>query len=749
MIRGLLLCWPLLCGAADWTDDLLQQPVAPSYWPAPDGRQILFASVDPFADKPAPAVQLLGQAFHPDWPLELSQLQYQELQLAQISTDGVRLESLTLPGPVVDFQWSPDSQQLAVVILQQQKTGPQLRLWRYLPRQQLWQQWPAPALSGHGGKPLMVWAGDQLIIRTTQQMDSCDSTTGQAIHKKSVRLTSQQRLYRDLVDTPERHCQFVQARQQQLLLLSAQGQAQALDSGLIENFSLSPNGRYLLVSKITQPLAAGLKLAQQGRDYQVIDLSAQQQLQPLPPQQAQSIRGDEAPPGARLVQWRADQPATLTYAERAETTLPADTLKQRVAPFAQPATVLVHIPQRLFRWISDTRGELVLAGWSKQQQQMSWYLWHQQTLEELSRFDYRQQQADPGLPYSLDGPDGRSVLIRGPAGELWFQRPDGIRSQARPGQSLHRDNEHSLWRPLYWPDPAKPQQMLAFSASPGRQQQFWWVTGPATDLQAWPVISWQPAQSATVPSAVTISAAALQGQLYLPSAQCPKPMAVLAWLYPDPKAPPLDAVMSPASPFFALRQCVAVLDLAGAEVSDAESLLTLVHRHPALDPQRVVLMGHSYGANAVIELLAQSGRFAGGIARSGAYNRTLTPLGYQLQPQPLWQQTAAYLQASPLLRADRVRSPVLLVHGEADQNPGTLPLQSEQLFMVLQHQQQDAELLMLPTEGHHYQQRQNLKTLLHVQSDWLARVLRTPAAVPPGKTEQQAKENADGSNAPD
>lgn len=746
MIRGLLLCWPLMCNAAaDWTDALLQQPVVPSYWPAPDGRQILLASVDPFADKPAPAVQLLGQAFHPDWPLELSQPLYQRLQLAHISTNGVRLDLLTLPGPVVDFQWSADSSQLAVVILQQQSSGAQLRLWRYLPKQQHWQQWPAPPLSGHGGKPLLVWAGDQLIIRTAQQTASCELSKTQAVHKKSVNQSSQQRLYRDLVDTPQRHCQFIQARQQQLLLLSGTGQQQPLDSGLIHSFSVSPDGQYLLVSKITQPLAAGLKLDHQGRDYHVIHLSSRQQVQQLPAQQAQAIRGDEAPAGARLVQWRADQPATLLFTERGERGQPSDMIKQWSAPFQQPATAVLQLPQRLYRWFSDSRGGLVLAGWNKQQQQMSWYLWQELQLAELIRFDYRQQQADPGLPYSLDGPDGRTVLIRGPADELWFQRSDGIRLHARPGQSLQAEDARSPWRPLYWPDPAKPEQMLAFSDSPAYQQQFWWVTAPATGQRAWPLASWRPGKATTLPAAVALSALQLQGHLYLPSAQCRQPLAVLAWLYPDPKVPQLDAVMSPLSPFFALRQCVAVLDLAGVEVPDAAELLALVRRHPALDPQRVVLMGHSYGANAVIELLAQSGHFAGGIARSGAYNRTLTPLGYQRQPQPLWQQTAAYLQESPLLRADRVRSPVLLVHGDADQNPGTLPLQSEQLFMVLQHQGLDAELLMLPAEGHQYQQRKNLQTLLHVQSEWLARVTDLPASVQ--QSDQQNKDNVDGSNA--
>lgn len=728
MIRWLLLLLlSFACHASqDWTEQMFQRPVTPLYWPSPDGQHILLATVDAYADKPAAQLQLLGQSFHPAWPMELSQQLYRQLQIARISPHGVALETLQLPGPVADFQWSADSRQLAVVVLEHQPTGAQLRLWRYLPNERLWQQWPSPPLSAHGGKPLVVWAADQLIVRTALPSAACETAPSQVVWKKTVQQQSLHRLYRDLVDTPLRQCQFVQARQQQLLSLSAQGHTQHLTSGLIDTMSVSPDGHYLLVSTLSQPLAAGLKLTQQGRDYQLISLKDRQSFRPLPAQQPQAIRADQAPSGARQVQWRADRPASLVFAQTVNAEQPSDSLWQVSAPFTQAAQPLLQLPQRLYRWFSDRQGGLVLAGWTHHQQQMSWYLWQEQRLTELKRFNYRDNAADPGLPYHLELPDGRTELVRSAAGVFWFLRPDGQRFFASAAQTLQPQQQDQQWRPLYWPDPEKPQQMLAFSNEPGRQDRYWWLGSQANAESAQPVVDWLAADALRLPAAVDLSLAGVQGRLYLPSAQCPKPFPVLVWLYPDPKVAPLEAVLSPESPFFALRQCVAVLDLAGVAVQ-SNTLLRLVARHPALDVQRIVLMGHSYGANAVIELLAQSDRFAGGIARSGAYNRTLTPLGFQRQPEPIWQQTTAYLQASPLIRADRIRAPVLLVHGERDQNPGTLPLQSEQLFMVLQHQQQDAELLLLPAEGHHYQQRTNLRELLRVQADWLARVTALPA----------------------
>jgi dipeptidyl aminopeptidase/acylaminoacyl peptidase len=134
------------------------------------------------------------------------------------------------------------------------------------------------------------------------------------------------------------------------------------------------------------------------------------------------------------------------------------------------------------------------------------------------------------------------------------------------------------------------------------------------------------------------------------------------------------------------------------------------------DPERVAIGGHSYGAYTAASLLAHSRLFRAGIAESGAYNRTLTPFGFQGERRQLWDARDAYVALSPFLFADRIEAPLLLIHGEVDENPGTHPLQSERLFHALQGLGKTARLVLLPAEGHRYAARE---TVLHVLAEWL------------------------------
>lgn len=134
------------------------------------------------------------------------------------------------------------------------------------------------------------------------------------------------------------------------------------------------------------------------------------------------------------------------------------------------------------------------------------------------------------------------------------------------------------------------------------------------------------------------------------------------------------------------------------------------------DPERVGIGGHSYGAYTATSLLAHSRLFQAGIAESGAYNRTLTPFGFQGERRHLWDASEAYIALSPFVHANRIEAPLLLIHGELDENPGTHPMQSERLFHALQGLGKTARLVMLPGEGHGYAARESV---LHVLAEWL------------------------------
>ena len=135
-----------------------------------------------------------------------------------------------------------------------------------------------------------------------------------------------------------------------------------------------------------------------------------------------------------------------------------------------------------------------------------------------------------------------------------------------------------------------------------------------------------------------------------------------------------------------------------------------------VDPKRVAVMGHSYGAFMTANLLAHSDLFRAGIARSGAYNRTLTPYGFQAEERTYWQAPEVYFKMSPFSYADKIKTPILLMHGEADDNQCTFPVQSERFYEALAGQGATVRLVWLPLEAHGYEAKESLEHMLWEQS---------------------------------
>ncbi|MCF8303883.1 MAG: prolyl oligopeptidase family serine peptidase, partial [Bacteroidales bacterium] len=130
------------------------------------------------------------------------------------------------------------------------------------------------------------------------------------------------------------------------------------------------------------------------------------------------------------------------------------------------------------------------------------------------------------------------------------------------------------------------------------------------------------------------------------------------------------------------------------------------------DSTRVAIGGHSYGAFMTANLLAHSDLFAAGIARSGAYNRTLTPFGFQAEERTYWEAPEVYYNMSPFMHADKVNEPLLMIHGEADNNSGTFPIQSERMFEAIKGLGGKARLVMLPHESHGYRAKESIMHML-------------------------------------
>jgi dipeptidyl aminopeptidase/acylaminoacyl peptidase len=242
---------------------------------------------------------------------------------------------------------------------------------------------------------------------------------------------------------------------------------------------------------------------------------------------------------------------------------------------------------------------------------------------------------------------------------------------------------------------------------------------------------------------------ALTATLYLPPGYTPDegPLPVLVWAYPQEfksadhagqvtDSPHRFDRVGWWSPLLFLTAGYAVLDdptmpIIGEGdvepndtyveqlVASAAAAIDEVARRGVGDPDRVAIGGHSYGAFMTANLLAHSDLFRAGIARSGAYNRTLTPFGFQAEERTLWQAAEIYFRMSPFMHAEKVDEPILLIHGEADNNSGTYPMQSERFYNALKGLGANARLVMLPHESHGYRARESVMHMLWESASWL------------------------------
>jgi dipeptidyl aminopeptidase/acylaminoacyl peptidase len=250
----------------------------------------------------------------------------------------------------------------------------------------------------------------------------------------------------------------------------------------------------------------------------------------------------------------------------------------------------------------------------------------------------------------------------------------------------------------------------------------------------------------------------LSGTLYLPPGyKAGTKLPLIIWAYPLEYSDPATAGQVRGStdtftelrgddPRFFLTQGYAVLmDATMPVVGDPETMndtyvdqitasakaaIETLKERGVIDPQRVGVAGHSYGAFMTANLLAHSDLFAAGIARSGAYNRTLTPFGFQSERRSFWEAPELYMKMSPFTYANKIKAPLLLIHGEADNNSGTFPIQSERLFQAIKGSGGTSRLVLLPHESHGYRARESVLHVLAEMFEWADKYVKngiTPA----------------------
>jgi dipeptidyl aminopeptidase/acylaminoacyl peptidase len=554
--------------------------------------------------------------------------------------------------------------------------------------------------------------------------------------------------------------------------------------GMVAGLAPSPDGRFLLVQTLHRPFSYLVPAERFPRRTEVWDLDGKvvRSVADLPLQEEISISFDSVPTGPREVSWREDAPATLFWVEAldgGDAGKPATERDRALllpAPFQGEPTPLATLALRFsgVRWGTDSLA-LLDESWFKTRKTHSWIVQPGGKGAPAVLFDrsVEDRYADPGSPLTTLDARGRTVLRTADGGRTLYLLGEGASSEGnRPfldALDVASKKTRRLFRSAapYFEIPVdllddggkqilerretveEPPNFYVRDLAGGKLRQLTHFPHPT------PQLAGLHKELIRYPRADGVQ---LTATLYTPAGWKPAdgPLPMLMWAYPQEfksadaagqvqDSPYRFARAGAGSPLVWLTLGYAVLDNPsmpivgeGSQepndtyvqqlVASAQAAVDEVVRRGVADRRRIAIGGHSYGAFTTANLLAHSDLFAAGIAESGAYNRTLTPFGFQSEERDLWHAPETYMQMSPFMYADKVRHPLLMIHGQADNNPGTDPIQSERFFNALKGNGATARLVYLPLEAHGYRGRESVLHGMWESYEWLEKYVKNRPA---------------------
>lgn len=582
----------------------------------------------------------------------------------------------------------------------------------------------------------------------------------------------------DLLSNPHDEALFEYHATSQLARIDAEtGEVERIGApGLITEAQASPDEKYLLVETLRRPFSYRVPYPYFARKTEVRDAAGRPVATVADLPISDEIPRQGVPTGPRHVRWQPLHHARLVWAEaldggdpRAKATH-RDRIMALDPPFAGSARELRKVTHRLrgLAWLAEKDHTLVTE-YDRDRR------WRTTSLVDLARpeaaprvlFDLSVNDAygDPGRPLLVTRPDGVTTILQdgdsiylvgqgaAPRGARPFLDRFDLKSGAR--DRLFHCAEHAYEIPLGFVGDSRtrilidhesrsePRNEFAVDLASGQRTRLTDNRDPAPHLSAArkELITYRRGDG--VP---------LSGTLYLPADYRPGTrLPLMIWAYPLEYSDPGTAGQVRTSPdmfprvrgasqlFFVLRG-YALLDNATMPVvgnpetmnntfveqiaASARAAIETLDQKGVIDPRRVGVGGHSYGAFMTANLLAHTDLFAAGIARSGAYNRSLTPFGFQSERRSYWEATDVYTRVSPFAHAHKINEPILLIHGEADNNTGTFPIQSTRLFDAIQGNGGTARLVMLPNESHGYSARESVMHVAAEMLEWADRYVK-------------------------
>ncbi|PMQ16292.1 S9 family peptidase [Janthinobacterium sp. AD80] len=598
----------------------------------------------------------------------------------------------------------------------------------------------------------------------------------------------QLRTYPDLLKNEQDAQLFEHYITVQLALLDVTGKQRLVGQpGQFSRVSASPDGKHLLTTRILRPYSYIVPASDFGHQIDVRDLSGKvlHAVASVPLEEGLPPGNDAVSAGVRSVSWRVDAPATLVWAEAQDGGDPAkvaeirDIVYTQAAPFTGKPAVLARLGSR-YAGVAWGRGDLALLSeaWYKTRAVKQWRISPDQPstpADLVYAGSFEDRYNDPGQPVMRADAAGlprlliafdNSILLDGQGASKEGDRPfidrlnlatkqkERLFQSAAPyyenvvavldedGSRLLSTRESPTEQPNYYVRNLKQQgaaQLTALTHFPHPLPQL-------KDVQK-ELIRYKRADG------VDLTATLMLPPNY--DARRDGPLPTLMWAYPQEFKTASAASQTKGSPYkfnavsywgpaAFLSMGYAVLDnpsfpiVGNGEqeandtylpqlVADAEAAVDEVVRRGVSDRNRIAIGGHSYGAFMTGNLLAHTRLFRAGIARSGAYNRTLTPFGFQAEERSFWQAPGVYQAMSPFNYADKIKDALLMIHGEQDNNSGTFPIQSERMFQAVKGLGGTARLVMLPNESHAYRARESIMQMLYESNNWLEKYVKNAA----------------------
>jgi dipeptidyl aminopeptidase/acylaminoacyl peptidase len=583
--------------------------------------------------------------------------------------------------------------------------------------------------------------------------------------------------YEDLLANPGDEALFDYYATSRIALVDARtgGVTRTSARGVYTDVTPSPDGRYLLTQRVHAPYSYLFPYRRFPTATEVLDLSGKRVATVADRPLADRLPVDGVSVGPREVAWKPSSPATLAWIEALDggdprTAAPArDRVVTLAAPFAGTPAEVTRTAARTVRltwldrderaWIETyDRATRTRAAFLADARSASAALKPLGTLRDGDVYN------DPGSPVTSVAADGDAVVAH--AGDaVWLrgagygpdgQRPFLDRLDLRTNEKtrLFRSELAPLETPLYPLDP-DASRLLTQRQSPTDPPNVFVRTRASGALRALTAFADPAPQLRAIgrrlvtykrPDGVNLSFTLYTPPGWKEGTRLP----TFVWAYPleyldrdtasqNTNSTQTFVAITGPSPLFLALAGYAVLDNASMPivgdpktvndtyvdqlVADAKAAVDEAVLIGVADPNRVAVGGHSYGAFMTANLLAHTRLFKAGIARSGAYNRTLTPFGFQSETRSYWEATDLYTKMSPFTYANAIKDPLLMIHGMADDNTGTFPIQSERMYAAIRGNGGTARLVMLPYEAHGYVGRESVETTLAEMLDWLNRWL--------------------------